>query len=149
MLKRRLPQVLIALGLVVVSILGMTSAASAAPSSFTAASIHGNGAGSVGAEGVGGITWYNRSVTLTSVRFYVAANECGSIYIAGYQGITRVANWDKTQCVAGWVSYGDVSLDGSGVSGGITEVLVMVDDDTHRGSGFADCFRSASSCTRD
>ena len=150
MLRRRLPQVVITLGVVAASVLGISSAASAAPSSFTAASIHGGGAGAVGAETVGGISWYNRSVTLTGVRSYVAAHECSHFIVSGWQGGTRVSSFESGQLCAmsagHWYPFGDLILDGSGVSGGITEVVVDVYDETHTGYGFADCLRSDSSC---
>lgn len=150
MLKRRLLRVGLTIGVVTASLLGLSSAAQAAPSSFVAASVHGGGTGAIGAEVVGGITWYNRSVTLTSVRFYIAPRECGHFTVEAWQGGTRLDYFGISQQCAGttgrWISYGDILLDGSAVSGGITEVVIDAYDDTHAGNGWADCTRSASSC---
>jgi hypothetical protein len=151
MLRRRLLQAGITIGAVAASVLGMTSAADAAPRSFTAASIHGGGTGALAAEAVGGITWYNRSVTLTSVRFYVTAHECGHFTVEAWQGNTHVDSFAPPQQCATttgrWISYGDIPLYASGLSGGITEVVIDAYDDTHSGHGWADCTRSASSCS--
>ncbi|GAA2709512.1 hypothetical protein ACFY2R_01565 [Micromonospora olivasterospora] len=150
MLRRRLLRVGVTIGVVAAALLGMSPAANAAPSSFIAASIHGGGAGALAAEAIGGIAWYNRSVTLTSVRFYVAANECGYFTVEAWQGGSRLDYFDIPKQCAGstgrWISYGDIPLDGSGLSGGITEVVIDVYDSTHLGHGWADCTRSASSC---
>ncbi|MFD3803886.1 hypothetical protein ACFWSF_22720 [Streptomyces sp. NPDC058611] len=125
-------------------------AAEAAPRSFSAASVHGGGAGAVGAQVVGGMTWHNRSVTLTSVRFYLAARECGRFAIVAWQGDRPVDSAASSQECAGatgrWISYGDMPLDGSWIAGGITEVVIDVYDDTHTGYGWADCTRAGSSC---
>jgi hypothetical protein len=148
--RRRLLQVWITIGVVAVSVVGIGSAAVASPSSFTAASIHAGGAGAVGAETVGGISWYNRSVTLTSVRSYVAAHECSHFVISGWQGGTKVTSFESGQLCAGstghWYPYGDIILPASGLSGGITEVVVDEYEETTEGYGFADCLRSGSTC---
>ncbi|MDV5143643.1 hypothetical protein R1T08_04920 [Streptomyces sp. SBC-4] len=148
---RRLLQVGFTIGVATASLLGMSSAASAAPSSFNTASVHGGGTGAVGAQVLGGISWYNRSVTLTSVRFYIAPRECATFSVEAWQGGTRVDYFDVgEQCswssAGRWISYGNIQLDGSGVSGGITEVVIDVHDKTHAGHAWADCTRSASSC---
>ncbi|MER5872226.1 hypothetical protein [Streptomyces sp. NPDC002044] len=147
---RRVLRAGITAGAVAACLLGTIPAAEAAPRSFVAASVHGNGAGAVGAETTGGITWHNRSVTLTSVRLYVAARECGRFNIVAWQGNRLVDSIASTQQCAGatgrWIPYGDLPLDGSAIAGGITEVVIDVYDDTHTGNGYADCTRSGSSC---
>jgi hypothetical protein len=149
--RRRLLAMGITIGAVTASLLGLSPAAYASPGSFTAASIHGGGAGAVGAEAVGAITWYNRSVTLTSIRFYVAAGECGHFEVTAWQGSQKIdGSKSPTQCSGSagkWVPYNDLPLDASGVSGGITEVVIDAWDDTHNGWGWADCSRSDSSCS--
>jgi hypothetical protein len=151
MLRQRLLRAGITIGAAAATVLGMTSTAHAAPASFTAASIHGGGTGALAAEAVGGISWYNRSVTLTSVRFYVTAQECGHFTVQAWQGNLKVDSFaPPKQCAttAGrWISYGDVPLYAGGLSGGITEVVIDAYDDTHSGNGWADCSRTASSCT--
>lgn len=147
---RRLLRAGITMGAVAASLLGTSPAAEAAPRSFSAASVHGGGTGAVGAQVTGGITWYNRSVTLTSVRFYVAARECGRFSVAAWQGSRLVDSLAASQQCAGatgrWITYDDIPLDGSLVPGGITEVIIDAYDDTHVGNGWADCTRSGSSC---
>lgn len=58
-------QALIGIGLVAVSLPGISTAANASPGSFTAKYVHANGTGSLAVQATGGISWYNRSVTLT------------------------------------------------------------------------------------
>ncbi|MFH9725677.1 hypothetical protein ACH4M4_22325 [Streptomyces sp. NPDC017254] len=148
---RRLLRAGFTIGLVLTSLLGIGSTAHAAPGSFAAASVHGGGTGATGAKAMGGISWYIRSVTLTSVKFYIAPHECAHFTVEAWQGGTMVDSFETGQLCAQstgwWNSYGDISLDGSWVSGGITEVVIDAYDDTHKGHAWADCTRTASSCS--
>jgi len=150
---RRLVQAGVAVGVFAVSVLGLSSSANASPTSFVAKAVHANGAGKLAVEATGGLTWYNRSVTVTSLRFYANAGECGYVNVWGDQGSTPISH--KTFPSSGyycggttgkWVSIGDVTLDGSDYSGGITEVDIIVWDVTHDGWGFAQCYRANSTC---
>jgi hypothetical protein len=150
MLKRRMLQAGVAIGVLATSILGIGSAANASPTGFTAASVHANGAGALAIEVTGGLTWYSRSVGLTSIHFYAAPNECGTWTADGWQGDTLIDVVSfGTYCggAAGrWIPFSDVVLDGSAVPGGITEVNIKAWDSTHGGMGETDCYRSASLC---
>lgn len=152
MLKRRMLQALIGIGLVAVSLLGVSGAANASPSGFTAKYVHANGTGSIGVEATGGISWYNRSVTLTSVRFYAHAGECGVLDVVADGGGTSVIDRYQRGSLCGyattgrWYALGDIVLDGSAVSGGITQLYIYVIDSTHDGMGEAYCVRTAARC---
>ncbi|MEV4134121.1 hypothetical protein AB0J72_18365 [Dactylosporangium sp. NPDC049742] len=45
-----------------------------------------------------------------------------------------------------WFTIGTFTLDASTTPGGITNVQIMVVDQTHKGSVIVDCYRSASLC---
>ncbi|MEV6964861.1 hypothetical protein AB0M47_07055 [Hamadaea sp. NPDC051192] len=151
MLKRRMLHTGLAIALVAVSILGFDTPANADfPSSFVAKSVHADGFGALAVEATGGISWYNRSVTLTSVRFYANVNECGYFRAYGYQGGRLIDFADlptgSTSYFCGgstgkWFTLGNVPLDASAVPGGIDEVYIVAADATHGSSGWADCFR--------
>jgi hypothetical protein len=135
-------------------VLGFGVAAQAAPSSFTAKAIHSGGAGALAVQATGGLAWYSRSVTLTSVAFYVRANECARFTVIGVQGSTIVDSYDYPSATGSvcpgstgrTYSLGSVPLDGSWLSGGITEVFVYAEDVSHSVTGYADCDRAWSSC---
>ncbi|GLZ77500.1 hypothetical protein Afil01_23070 [Actinorhabdospora filicis] len=152
MLRRRVLQVTAAIGLVVAALLGTGSAANASPGSFKALTIHANGAGAVADQAVGGITWYNRSVALTSVKFWVHAGECGSLELSGMDSAGYIKDQREYTGLCGnrtsgkWYTIGDVVLDGSDVPGGLRDVMIYVWDDTHKGSGYTTCARAAASC---
>ncbi|WP_432974123.1 hypothetical protein [Dactylosporangium sp. CA-233914] len=150
MLRRRMLQTGIAIGVLAVSVFGSSSAANASPTSFIAKAVHAGGAGAVAAQATGGLTWYNRSVTVTSLKFYVKAGECGKLSVFGSQGDTVVdaKGWDRCGGTTGtWVTIGNVTLDGSAFSGGITDVTIYVRDVDHEIVGYADCYRVNSSCS--
>ncbi|MCP2326137.1 hypothetical protein HDA40_004644 [Hamadaea flava] len=151
MLSRRILRSGVAICVLAVSILGFGSTANAAPSSFVSAAIHANGAGKLAVEATGNMVWGNRSVTLSSVKFYAAAGECGWFRVEGFQGGTLIdfkADFGE-RCggtTGKWFTFDSFTLDGSNVSGGITLVQVDVFDKTHAGSGTVDCYRSAALC---
>ncbi|MEV4140077.1 hypothetical protein AB0J72_48955 [Dactylosporangium sp. NPDC049742] len=148
MLRRRMLQAGIAIGVLAASVFGSSSAANASPASFVAKAVHAGGAGAVAVQATGGLAWYSRSVTVTSLRVYVKAGECGKISVFGSQGNTVVdaKGWDR--CGTGtWETIGNVTLDGSAVSGGITDVTIYVRDLDHEIVGYADCYRVNSSCS--
>jgi hypothetical protein len=154
MLRRRMLQAGVAIGLVAASLLGLSSAANASPTSFIAKAVHANGAGKLAVEATGGFIWYNRSVGLTSVKFYANAGECGYLQAFGWQGSAQIDNarFPGTGLYCGgttgkWFTIGDFTLDGSGVYGGITSVTVVVVDYYHQISGYADCLKVASTCS--
>lgn len=150
MLRRRMLQTGIAICIIAASTLGLGSAANASPTRFTAAAIHANGAGALAVEATGGLSWGNRSVSLTSVKFYANAGECGYFRAEGYQGETLIdGRYFGSYCggsTGRWFSIGTFTLDGSWISGGITDVSIMVVDQTHAGSAIIDCYRSAALC---
>ncbi|HTJ33524.1 MAG TPA: hypothetical protein VL738_09870 [Dactylosporangium sp.] len=150
MLRRRMLQAGTVIAMVAASLLGFSTAASASPTRFTAKAVHANGAGALGVEITGVLTWYNRSVGLTSVKVYANAWECGEFKMTGYQGSSQVAVAYGVDYCAGatgrWFSVDNVVLDGSNLSGGITEVVIDVHDTHHDVRGFSDCLRTASSC---
>lgn len=155
MLRRRMLQAGLAITLVATSILGLGPAVNASPSSFNVKSVHANGAGAVGAMAVGGMTWYNRSVSLNSVRFYTAPGECGrlTVYATANQGSTWVTTHHYPSehgmyCggTDGWFTVGSFTLDGSRVYGGITEVQIFVTDVTHNGQAIGYCYRAYTAC---
>ncbi|MGN9909004.1 hypothetical protein ACTMTJ_15780 [Phytohabitans sp. LJ34] len=154
MLRRRMARAGVAIGMLAVSILGLSSPASAAPTSFVAKAVHASGAGRLAVQATGGLSWYSRSVTATSVRFFANAGECGYVSVTGWQGSTSIdyavypsgSGYYCGGTTGKWFNIGNVPLDGSRVSGGITEVLVIVFDVTHAGQGYAECYRSGSTC---
>jgi len=160
MVRRRILRAGIAIALVAVSIFGSGAPASASPSSFVAKAVHANGAGALGVEAVGGITWYNRSVMLTDVRFFANAGESGNVAFHGYQGTPNTFDpplidyvfypGDGTYYHSGltgtWFPIGDVLLDGSAVSGGITMVIIYITDHTHNIAQEVICYRFYASC---
>ena len=154
MLRQRMAQAGVAIGMLVVSILGLSSPASAVPTSFVAKAVHASGAGKLAVQATGGMTWYSRSVTLTSVSFYANAGECGYLAVHAWQGQKHI---DEVFYPAGsanycggttgrWFTIGTIPLDGSAVSGGITEVDVDVFDVSHEGRGYAWCDRASFAC---
>ncbi|MFG1955119.1 hypothetical protein [Micromonospora sp. NPDC048830] len=156
MLRRRLAQAGVAIGMLAVAVLGFSPAASASPTSFVAKAVHANGAGALAVQGTGGLAWYSRSVTLTSVTFYANAGECGYLAAEGWQGSTlidvvyRPAEGGNYYCggaTGQWFTIGNVALDGSQVSGGITQVRVYAVDFYHYVRGYAYCSRTSSACT--
>jgi hypothetical protein len=150
MLGRRLLQAGVAICIFAASTLGLGSAAQAAPTTFTAAAIHSNGAGALAVEATGGLSWGNRSVTLTSVRFYAGPGECGYFRAEGYQGGSLIDFWYGGSHCGGttgkWFTIGTYTLDASSTPGGITDVELMVVDQTHAISAIIDCYRTASLC---
>ena len=149
MLRRRMLQTGIAIGMLAVSVFGWSSAASASPTSFVAKAVHSGGAGAVAVQASGGLSWYSRSVTVTSLKIYVKAGECGKLSVIGSQGnsVVDAEGWDRCGgTTGGWQTIGNVTLDGSAVSGGITDVTVYVRDLDHEIVGYADCYRVDSSC---
>ncbi|GAA3755229.1 hypothetical protein GCM10022225_44990 [Plantactinospora mayteni] len=156
MLRRRLAQAGVAIGVLAASLLGFSPAANAAPTSFVAKAVHAGGAGALGVQATGGLAWYSRSVTLTSVRFYANAGECGYLAAEGWQGSTFIdfsyhPPADEDYYCGGatgrWFTVGNIALDGSQVSGGITQVRVYVLDASHDGQGYAYCNKASSACT--
>ncbi|MEO3779225.1 hypothetical protein ABGB16_20740 [Micromonospora sp. B11E3] len=141
----------VAIGMLAVAVLGFSPAASASPASFVAKAVHANGAGALGVQGTGGLAWYSRSVTLTSVKFYANAGECGYLTAWGWQGSTLLDTYETGLYCGGstgqWFTIGNIPLDGSQVSGGITKVEVYVDDYYHYVTGYAYCGRTNSVCT--
>ncbi|MEO3779226.1 hypothetical protein ABGB16_20745 [Micromonospora sp. B11E3] len=156
MLRRRLAQAGVAIGMLAVAVLGFSPAASASPTSFVAKAVHANGAGALAVQATGGLAWYSRSVTLTSVTFYANAGECGYLGAEGWQGSTLIdfkfypPGSGEFYCggsTGKWFTVGNIALDGSQVSGGITQVRVYVFDHYHDGTGYAYCGRTSSACT--
>lgn len=155
MFVKNLARVGVSISVTAASVLGFGVAAQAAPSSFVASSIHSDGAGALAVQAKGGIAWYSRSVTLTSVTFYVKANECARLTVIGAQGSTIVDSYDYPSATGSvcpgstgkTYSLGNIPLDGSQQVGGITEVIVYAKDVSHGATGFADCERALSSCT--
>jgi hypothetical protein len=135
-------------------VFGFGVAAQAAPSSFTAQAIHANGAGAVAVQATGGLAWYSRSATLTNVSFYVRANECARFSVVALQGISYVDSYDYPSVTGRMCpgptgqtyNLGNIVLDGSKLSGGITEVIVYAKDLDHDVDGFATCERAVSTC---
>lgn len=153
MLKRRMFQVLTGIAVAAAALFGVAGTAGASPSGFTAAFVHAGGTGAVGAEAIGGITWYNRSVSLTNVQIYAHASECARLDVSAYANGTRVDSYTSIEYCTGSASrwfpaIPSIPLDGSAVSGGITEVLIRVVDVNDTGYGYADCFRSGTACSR-
>lgn len=152
MLKRRLLQSLVGFAAATSALVGLTGTANASPTSFVAKTVHAGGAGSLADEAIGGITWYNRSVTLTNVRFWAHAAECGSMDITAWHAGDPIADQAHYASLCGnattgkWYTIGDVVLDGSDVVGGINRVMVQVYDDTHHGYGYIVCSREDSAC---
>ena len=95
---------------------------------------------------IGGISWFSRSVTLTSVKAYAITGECGDLFVEAFAGSTVVYSVDYGPFCDGWTTIGNLPLDGSSVSGGITRVWIDVTDKLHNGRGYADCYRSESTC---
>ena len=152
MLRRRVLQATVGLAVAVAALLGTSSAASASPSSFLARYVHAGGTGSVAVQGTGGLVWYNRSVTATNVEFYVHAAECGTLVLQGLDsaGDVRSEHAFPDLCASATSGrtylFGDVVLDGSFVSGGLTTVMIYAFDDTDRAYGYTRCLRSSSAC---
>ncbi|GIG69336.1 hypothetical protein [Phytomonospora endophytica] len=152
MLRRRLLQAVIGFGLAAVALVGAGGAANASPGGFTATYTHAGGSGALADKATGGISWYNRSVTFTSVKFWVHAGECGTLQLQGNNTAGELVDEAEFTGLCGnaatgkWYTIGDVPLDGSADYGGITRVYIFVWDDTHQGYGYTYCDRSASSC---
>jgi len=155
MLRRRMLHAGIAIAMVAASIVGLASPANASPTSFVAKAVHANGAGALAVEATGGFIWWNRSVSLTSVKFYANAGECGYLLAIGYH--IAPSEVDRayypssstnycTGATGQWFPIGDFTLDGSDVYGGITEVEIIVFDVYHNIAGYAYCYRDKSSC---
>ncbi|WP_144127663.1 hypothetical protein [Catellatospora sichuanensis] len=154
MFVRRLVQAGVAIGMLAVSVLGLSSPANAVPTSFVAKAVHAGGAGKLAVQATGGLTWYNRSVTVTSVKFYASPGECGYVAIWAYVGNADVDHkfYPSSGSYCGgstgkWFTVGNVPLDGSAYSGGITEVYIVVFDETHSGQGWALCARASFACS--
>lgn len=151
MLRRRVLQTVIGVVVAMAALVGMGTAASASPSSFTVRFVHGGGTGAIGAAATGTITWYNRSVGLTNVKVYAHALECSRLYVYAYAGSKNVdLEYTRTFCAppdrGEWFPAADILLDGSAVSGGITEIDLYIVDEDHNGQGHVNCKRTASAC---
>ncbi|WP_163505932.1 hypothetical protein [Fodinicola acaciae] len=155
MLKRRMLRTVIVVGLVIATLLGSASVASASPTSFSARAVHGGGSGAIGVALTGALSWSNRSVALTSVRLYTGSYEQAYVQIFPWNGNTPVTSvylpssggLYKNDAVAGWWNLYTIPVDGSDYYGGITEIEIRVGDYQHRIVGVAVCKRAASSCT--
>ncbi|MEU8003570.1 hypothetical protein AB0B66_20630 [Catellatospora sp. NPDC049111] len=120
----------------------ITSPAKATDTSFMDDYYHGSGALAV--RVTGGITWHNRSVTLTGVKLFVKSGECGRALFKGWAGSTMAdlknTEADGLECSpvstaqGKWHDIPDFTLDGGSYTGGIREIDVEVVDVTHSGS---------------
>ena len=152
MLKRRLLQAVVGIGVAMASLIGMSTAASAAPASFYVASVHGGGTGAVGAAMKANLTWYNRSVVATNVKVYVHALECGRGTIYAYAGSTGAATAITREFCAPadtgeWFNAANLELDGGSFVGGITMLTIYIQDYDHDGEASITCYRSRSTCS--
>jgi hypothetical protein len=151
MLGKHLPRFGITVATLAAAVLAVAAPAQAAPSTFTARAVHGSGAGAVGAQTTGGLSWTNRSVSLTSIRLYVRSLECAYLVVGGFHGNTHVDSTDTPlYCSNGpaqWFNLGNIPLDGSRQDGGIILVDVQVIDASHNIRGYAHCARADSSCS--
>ncbi|WP_163511357.1 hypothetical protein [Fodinicola acaciae] len=140
------------------ALFGTGTAAHASPTSFVAKAVHSGGAGATALIVTGGLSWSNRSVTLTNVQVWVAPHECGYVTATGFQGDRMIDDEERptgSDLYCGYSSahgltygIGNIPLDGSAVSGGITLVWVGALDSTHGATGYADCYRAKSACTQ-
>jgi hypothetical protein len=139
----------LAMVVILVLVAGESTAAYASPSSFDVARVHVQGATAV--RVTGGLTWHNRSVTLTNVRLYVKASECGSVLFSAYGIGEFIDDYYIEGICPGpsghWFSFGDHFLDATDDYGGIRELRIYVTDETHGGQNISFCLRSASACT--
>ena len=132
----------------------LTNTAAAAPTGFAAVAAHAGGAGATATSSTGAMSWSTslRTVTLTNVKFFVKGGECATLLMGGFQGGTLVTSTYRypasgSACPPANRTYplGTVTLTAT-VPGGVQDVFITATDDSHDVTGWADCYRTASSC---
>ena len=108
--------------------------------------------GTLATSSWGTLTWSTsgRTVTVTGAHFYVRGGELGHVTWVGYQGSVSVGNtWsddlDRRGLTNYTLDYAPFSLS-TDVAGGIDHVIIRVYDVEHQISGYANCYRGASTC---
>ena len=120
-------------------LVGTTSPARASDTSFFVEFVHDGGAGAIGAETSGGITWFNRSVSLTNVQLFVHAGECADIDARAYfrnnnswvQVASQVVQACNSTSAGVTFSVQDLGFDCGAIVGGCGKVQVFVIDEVH------------------
>ncbi len=142
MSRRRISSVVAAAMVGMAATMGVSTPAKATDTSFRQEYRHSSGAIAVIVKG--NIRWLNRSVTLTNIEIFAKGGECGQGKFIGYAGSVIVDDdYTGAHCPAvdQWGRVGDVTLDGSQVSGGIRWVKAQALDTYHNGYSSGNYYR--------